>query len=215
MITIEKIKSFIIDICDTIYSEGLVKNGEGNVSIRVPNKEEYIITPTGNNYRNLEKSNLVHMNFSDDIYGKNRPSSEFRMHRTIYTARPNAQCIVHTHSPYASSLSILRKSIPVIIEEMAIFLGGNVPCTEYTPAGTDTLAKKILSVTKDKNVAIIANHGVVIVGKNPDYCIKAAIIVEKMAKIYLNALRIDDVQIIPSESQTPLIKIFQEKYSTS
>lgn len=214
MITTDKIKSLIINICNTLYAEGLVKNGEGNVSIRVPKKEEFIITPAGNDYTNLEQRNMVHMSFSDKIFSKSRPSSEFRLHSTIYKARPNVQCIIHTHSPYASSLSILHKSIPVIIEEMAILLGGNVPCTKYSPAGTDALAKEILSVMKDKNAVIIANHGVVIVGKNPDYCIKAAIIIEKMAQIYLNALKIGDIQIIPSESQKIFIQKFREKYST-
>jgi L-ribulose-5-phosphate 4-epimerase len=214
-INIPELKGNLTQICKEIFKQNLVKLGEGNVSIRIPNRNEMIITPAGNNYLNLQSDKMVHLGLDGTSYDKSlEPSSEFRMHLALYQQRPEAQCIIHTHSPYASTLAVLHKSIPVIIDEMSLFLGGGVSCTEYYPAGTDSLANEILKVMSKQNAVIIANHGVVIVGKTSEYCIKAAVIIEKMAQIYLNALKIGKVQTIPIKYQIAFIKIFQEKYAT-
>ena len=215
MTEIQKLKQELVKVCAEIYKQNLVILGEGNISIRIPEKNEMIITPAGNDYTDLQPDKMVHMELDDTVFeNQSKPSSEFRMHRSIYLKRPKAQCIIHTHSPFASTLAVLHQNLPVIVEEMAIFLGGSVTCTNYCPAGSEELPIKILRTMKEQNAVIIANHGVVVVGKTYDYCIKIAVIVEKMAQIYLGALKVGKVKIIPLESQTAFIKIFYEKYST-
>lgn len=215
MNTIQKLKQELAKVCDEIYKQNLVELGEGNISIRVPEKNEMIITPAGNDYNNLQPSNMVHMGLDDSVFeNQSKPSSEFRMHRSIYLQRPKVQCIIHTHSPFVSTLAILHYDLPVILEEMAIFLGGSVVCTNYCPAGSEELPKEILRTMKEQNATIIANHGVVVVGKTNDYCIRIAVIVEKMAQIYLRAMKIDEIKTISAENQAPFIKIFNEMHST-
>jgi len=212
---IKGLRDYLVEICRDIFNQNLVKLGEGNISIRVPNKNEMVITPAGNDYLNLKSEKMVHMRIDGLILDKDsEPSSEFRLHKAIYRERPKVQCIIHTHSPFASMLAILHKSIPVIIDEMSILFGGEVPCTNYYPAGSEEIANEVLKVMNKQNAVIIANHGVVIVGKTSEYCIKAAVIIEKMSRIYLGALKIDAVKPIPDEHQISFTKIFQEKYST-
>ena len=67
---------------------------------------------------------------------------------------------------------------------------------------------------KEQNAVIIANHGVVVVGKTYDYCIRIAVLIEKMAQIYLAALKVGKVKTIPVECQKLFTKVFKEKYST-
>jgi len=210
-----KLKQELIKICQEIYKQNLVILGEGNISIRVPDKKEMVITPAGNDYTALQPSKMVHVGLDDTVLDKHsKPSSEYRLHRSIYLQRPKVQCIIHTHSPFASTLAVLHQSLPVIIEEMAIFLGGSVLCTNYCPAGSEKLPKEILRTMKEQNAAIIANHGVVVVGKTYDYCIRIAVLIEKMAQIYLAALKIGKVNTIPVKNQLSFIKVFSEKYST-
>ncbi len=215
MTEIHKLKQELVKICTEIYKQNLVILGEGNISVRVTGKNEMIITPAGNDYTALQPSKMVHMGLDDNVFdNKSKPSSEFRMHRSIYLQRPRVQCIIHTHSPFASTLAILHHNLPVIIEEMAIFLGGSVACTNYCPAGSEELPEEILRTMKKQNAAIIANHGVIVVGKTYDYCIKIAQLVEKMAQIYLGAMKIGEVKTITAKNQAPFIKAFNEKYST-
>ena len=110
-----------------IYEKGLVQAGEGNMSVRIPNKDEMLITPSYNKYYNLKKKSIVHMKFDGSVLTKGaKPSTEYKLHVSLYMARPKAQCIIHTHSPYATMMSIARKKIPILLEEQVIFLGGSI-----------------------------------------------------------------------------------------
>ncbi|UYP46900.1 L-fuculose phosphate aldolase [Candidatus Lokiarchaeum ossiferum] len=212
---ISQLKVSLASICKKIYLESLVKHGEGNVSLRVKDTNELIITPTGNNYSKPEPENMVHMKFDGEKIDVGlKPSSEFLMHSIIYQNRPKVKCILHTHSPFAASLAVSHKDLPVIIEEMALFLGGGVPCTEFASAGTDKVPIESLNAMKDQNAVLISNHGVLVVGSTSDYCIKTAVIIEKMAKIYINACLIGEPHVIPDEKIFHLKEIFRKRYST-
>ncbi len=202
-------------ICQKIYANQLVKQGEGNVSIRIPNQNALIITPSENDYENLAEENMVHMDFDGLVLqGKLKPSSEHIMHRYIYRKRPKINCIIHTHSTNASILSVLHNDLPVIFEEMAMLLGGSVKCSKFAQAGTEDLPKAALNAMKKQNAVILANHGLLVVGRTSEYCVKTAVIIEKMAKIFLNAKKIGDVKVISIENQKKFIEIFNDKYST-
>ncbi len=198
-----------------IYQRGLVNIGEGNISVRVNGKEEMIITPSRNDYRKPVVEDMVHLTLSGKIIeGNKKPSSESYLHRVLYNARPNVNCIIHTHSPYTSSLSIQHKGIPVIFEEMLIFLGGSVPCAKYALAGTAKLGKNAILAMGKQNAVILANHGSLVVGKTMDYCVNTAQLVEKMAKIYVLANFSPDIKKIPEEKQVDFRLQFVEEFST-
>ena len=198
-----------------IYQRGLVNIGEGNISVRVNGKKEMIITPSRNDYRKPVIEDMVHLTLSGKIIeGNKKPSSESYLHRVFYNARPNASCIIHTHSPYTSSLSIQHKGIPVIFEEMLIFLGGSVPCAKYALAGTAKLGKNAIQAMGKQNAVIMANHGSLVVGKTMEYCVNTAQLVEKMAKIYVLANFSPDIKKIPEEQQVDFRLQFVEEFST-
>ena len=174
-----------------------------------------LITPSRNDYRNPVTEDMVHLTLSGKILeGNKKPSSESYLHRVFYKARPNISCIIHTHSPYTSSLSIQHKGIPVIFEEMLIFLGGSVPCAKYAMAGTANLGKNALETMGNQNAVILANHGSLVVGKTMEYCVNTAQLVEKMAKIYVLANFSSDIKKIPEEKQVDFRLRFVEEFST-
>ena len=211
-----EIKKELANGCKEIYNRNLVKHGEGNVSLRIPKRPEMIITPAGNNYSNPLAENMVHLDFTGSNFDPDlTPSSEYQLHRYIYRQRPRVHCILHTHSPFACTLAVLNQELPVIIEEMAEQLGGPVKCADFACVGSTDLPKKALIAMEDRNAALLANHGVLVVGKTLDYCIKTAIIVEKMAKIYCNALQIGLVHTIDEDSQQKFITSFKAQYSTN
>src|SRR5271157_5123686 len=124
----------IVKAARAIITKKLVEIGEGNISARIPGTNEMFITPSYNNYENMNPMDVVHLQLDGDILScpeGRKPSSEWRLHARIYEARPRVNYIIHTHSPYATMMAILRESIPPILEEMMIFLGGEIPIAPF------------------------------------------------------------------------------------
>jgi len=199
----------------TIFKKGLVQAGEGNVSIRIPGKDEMFITPSFNRYENLRKGDIVHMKFDGELLKKGRkPSSEYKLHVAVYQARSKVSAVIHTHSPHATMMSAARKKIPVIIEEQVIFLGGFVNISEFAPAHTEDFSKNALKALGTRNGTLMANHGVLVCGRTMDHAIKMAELVEKLAWIYHGATILGGAIAISEKSCPMFIEEFEEQFST-
>ncbi|MEJ2250466.1 MAG: class II aldolase/adducin family protein, partial [Candidatus Lokiarchaeota archaeon] len=99
-----KLKNDVVKAAKQIYEKGLVEAGEGNISSRIPEKNELLITPTFNKYYNLKESDIVHIRFDGTLIGEGEPSTEYKLHVAVYKSRPRANYVIHTHSPYATML---------------------------------------------------------------------------------------------------------------
>ena len=190
----------VVEGAKAIFVKGLVEAGEGNVSIRNGKREELFITPSFNQYSTLIKDEIVHMNFDGTALSSGKlPSTETKMHIAIYKSRPKVQAVIHTHSEYATMLSVAHKSIPIIMEEMYIFLGGTVDVSDFGKAHTEEIGQTALNTLAKKNAALLANHGVIVCGKSMDHAVKFAELVEKLAKIYWGTLQIGEPKVISTE----------------
>jgi L-ribulose-5-phosphate 4-epimerase len=199
-----------------IFLRELVEAGEGNVSIRNGKQEEFFITPSFNQYDTLKKEEIVHLNFDGTPLSAGKlPSTEAKMHIAIYKSRPKVQSIIHTHSPFATMLSIVGKGIPIIMEEMYAFLGGSVDVSEFGKAQTGEIGEVALKALGLKNAALLANHGVIVCGKSLDHAIKFAELVEKLAKVYWGALQIGKPNIISDEHLGRFQKIFNSLFANN
>ncbi len=113
------------------------------MSVRVPGKDEIFITPTFNQYEGLRESDIVHLKFDGTVLSEDKkPSSEYRLHVDLYQARPKVMAVIHTHSPYATMMSVARKRIPILLEEQVIFLGGSVNVSEFAVAHSENFSEK-------------------------------------------------------------------------
>lgn len=96
-----------------------------------------LITPTSVRYEALRAQNIVRMKLDGTVVeGALQPSSEWRMHAAVYKAYPETNAVFHTHSPYATAFAVVRRSIPAVLIEARIFLGGDVRCADYATPGT-------------------------------------------------------------------------------
>ncbi|MFW9970437.1 MAG: class II aldolase/adducin family protein [Candidatus Odinarchaeota archaeon] len=210
----EQVRIEVVKGAKAIYSKGLVDAGEGNVSVRNGKKEEFFITPSFNQYDTLKKEEIVHLNFEGISLSTGKlPSSEAKMHIAIYKSRPKVQAIIHTHSPFATMLSIVGKGIPIIMEEMYAFLGGSVDISEFGKAQTGEIGDVALKALGIKNAALLANHGVIVCGKSLDHAVKFAELVEKLAKIYWGALQVGKPNLISGESLERFEQIFNSLFA--
>jgi len=210
----DKLRLIVVEGAKKVYSRGLVQAGEGNISIRVPNKEEIFITPTFNNYEDLEKAEIVRMKFDGSIISSERePSSEYRLHVDIYRSRPRVNAVIHTHSPYATILSAARKKIPVLIEEQVIFLGGFVNISEFASAHTEEFSTNVIEALGTRNGTLMANHGCIVCGRNMKHAIKMAELIEKLAKIHYGATQMGGTVSISEKSCDMFINEFEQNFS--
>lgn len=197
-----------------IFAKGLVEAGEGNVSVRNGKKEELFITPSFNQYDTLKKDEIVHLNFDGTpLSGGKLPSTETKMHIAIYQSRPKVQAVIHTHSTFATILSIVRKGIPIIMEEMFIFLGGPIDVSEFGEAHTGKIGEVALKALGIKNAALLANHGVIVCGKSLDHAVKFAELAEKLAKMYWGALQIGEPKVVSKEHLDRFQKLFESLFA--
>nr|MDO8109251.1 class II aldolase/adducin family protein [Candidatus Sigynarchaeota archaeon] len=213
---LDEYKEMVLAGAKAIYEHGLVQFGEGNVSVRVKKVDEMFITPSQNDYAKMTLQDVVHIKFNGTQISQGKPTStESKLHSIIYQARPKVNCVIHTHSPYAGMLSVALKEIPVIFEEMVIFLGGPVRLAKYAQSGTEELGKAVLEAMDDTNTCLLTNHAVVACGRDMEKVIKAATLVEKMAMIYWGALQIGHVETVPDDKIEKFKEMFKGLFSTA
>ena len=195
----------VVEMCRTMLERGYLKATEGNVSVRIPGHRLYAVTPSNYDYARMRGEDICIV----DLDGRHvpdggsglAPSIECGMHANIYRERPDVNAIVHTHQPYASALAFLRRPIPALTDEQVRFLGRRVAIIDYAPSGTGFLAKNVQKkVAGGDNAFIIANHGIVALGTDPDRAVFTMALLEKVSLAYLLALSTESgkVYTIPS-----------------
>ena len=187
-------RQHVVDMCRTMLERGYLKATEGNVSVRVPGHRLYAVTPSNYDYAAMRVEDVCIVDFAgthvpDAGDAGLAPSIECGMHANIYRERPDVHAVVHTHQPYASALAVLRRPIPALTDEQVRFLGREVAIVDYAPAGTGFLAKNVQKkVAGGDNAFIIANHGIVALGTDPDRAVFNMALLEKVSIAYLLAL---------------------------
>ena len=174
----------LISTARSLDLAGFMPSKSGNLSQRTP--RGFIITPSGLPYAQLTQPDLVEVApDGSTLSGRRRPSSEWRLHADIYAARPDAQAIVHTHSPHATALSCARRPIPALHYMVAMAGGADIPCSGYATFGSAELAQAAVAALTGRRACLLANHGVVALGGTLAGAEALAREVENLARQYL------------------------------
>ena len=188
----------LVDCARQAYAEGLFSGTSGNLSVRTD--RGMLITPTSVRYETLSPEDIVHLRPDGAVLeGRFAPSSEWRMHAEIYARFPAVGAIVHTHSPHATAFAAAGKPIPESLIEMRFFLGGDVPCAAYAPAGTREVGLRCCEVLSGRGGCLMANHGALAVGRDLDEALLRAEYIEDSAKITLLSMQLGGPVPLPSE----------------
>lgn len=183
-----EIKEQIVNYAKRMYDEHLVTATSGNISVRLPEREDaFAITPSSESYLTMTAERIVIMTIDGIIIScpeNAKPSSEWKLHAELYRAKPDINAVVHTHSPYATAFAVNHEIIPMILIEMKPWLGGEIPLSEYAPAGTRRVGINVARDIGNKGGCLMANHGVVAIAQNLDLAYVRASYIEDAAKIY-------------------------------
>lgn len=143
-------------------ASGLTGSRFGNISALLGNK--IIITRTGSMLDELDRTQVVEVDLSGPCAQDAVASTETCVHRAVYR-RTMAQAVIHTHSPYAVSLSLIEPEQVVPIDSEGVHFLGPVPVVE-AGFGTDELAVKVSDALQSHNACIARGHGVFAQGQN-------------------------------------------------
>jgi L-fuculose-phosphate aldolase len=173
---------------------GINQGSSGNLSCRVAGG--FLVTPTSIPYEELAPEDVVAMGFDGSFEGRHRPSSEWRFHRDILQRRVDIDTVLHVHSVHATALACHGLGIPAFHYMVAVAGGTTIRCAEYATFGTEELSANALEALEGRSACLLANHGVIALGKSLAHALRLAVEVETLARQYLAARVIGEPHIL-------------------
>jgi L-ribulose-5-phosphate 4-epimerase len=195
-----------------MWEQGLVVASAGNVSRRIDDTL-IAITPTSIPYDTMRADEIVVVSLEsgEAVDSSRGPSYELPMHLALYRGRDDIGGIVHTHAPYVTTLSVLRRKLPPVIDEMMLYFGGTIEVADYAFTGTPEVGKNVLRALGDRTGVILSNHGNVCVGRDLPNALHVAVTMESAARVYIQALALGFPKPIPESAVRSGRKLFDER----
>lgn len=209
------IRRVVSDLHAELPRNNLVTWTSGNISARSLDSDEMVIKPSGVAFDDLTPENMVVCDLNGRVVeGSQKPSSDTLTHAYIYSAMPTVGGIVHTHSPYATAWAAIGIEIPCVLTAMADEFGGPVPCGRFAPIGGAEIGKEVVRVlTSHRSPAVLmANHGVFTIGVTPSIAVKAAVMVEDVARTVFLARQLGTLTPISQPDIDRLYIRYREEY---
>jgi L-ribulose-5-phosphate 4-epimerase len=194
----------------------------GNVSGRVPGAELFVIKPSGVGYDELGPEDMILCDLDGTVIegtpGHERsPSSDTAAHAYVYRNMPDVGGVVHTHSTYATAWAARAEPIPCVITAIADEFGGEIPVGPFAIIGDDSIGRGIVeTLTGHRSRAVLMqNHGPFTIGKDARDAVKAAVMVEDVARTVHIARAGGPLVPIPQDAIDSLYNRYQSVYGQS
>lgn len=198
---------------------GLVVWTGGNVSGRIPGADLFVIKPSGVSYDDLTPENMVLCSLDGNVIpatagSDGAPSSDTAAHAYVYRNMPEVGGVVHTHSTYATAWAARGEEIPCVITAMADEFGGPIPVGPFAIIGDDSIGRGIVETlgSHRSRAVLMQNHGPFTVGISAQDAVKAAVMVEDVARTVHIAREAGPLIPIPQEAIDRLFDRYQTVY---
>lgn len=189
----------VLAVARAMYAKGLVEGTAGNVSGRVGDGT-FCLTPSSLGYEAMRAGDLVFVDAEGTaVAGGGHPSSEKALHLACYARWGEVGGVVHCHPLYASMFAVARQAIPAAIEEVVIHIGGDVEVCDYHLTGSEQLGEAVAAALGERSAVLMANHGLVTVGRDPADALHAALVVERTAHIVWGARLLGTPGTVPEK----------------
>ena len=205
-----------------LVRNGLVVWTGGNVSGRVSGADLFVIKPSGVSYDELTPESMILCDLDGDVIagtpGSERaPSSDTAAHAYVYRSMPQVGGVVHTHSTYATAWAARGEQIPCVITAMADEFGGPIPIGPFAIIGDDSIGRGIVQTLSGhrSRAVLMQNHGPFTIGTSARDAVKAAVMVEDVARTVHLAREAGPLIPIPQEAIDRLYDRYQNVYGQS
>ncbi len=198
----------IVAVCRRMNSSGLNQGTSGNASVRVDGG--LLITPSGMDYEFMAPHDIVKLDLDGKVLrGHRAPSSEWHFHCRVMAAKPIAGAILHTHSINATTLACLGRGIPPFHYMVAVGGGRDIRCAPYATFGTEKLADAVIEALDNRLACLMANHGMLVLGRDLDDAYKRAVEIETLAAQYLKALAVGKPTLLTVSDMAVVLEKFK------
>ncbi|RZU66379.1 L-ribulose 5-phosphate 4-epimerase [Microterricola gilva] len=216
---IQAVREEVAALHGELVRYGLVVWTGGNVSGRVPGAELFVIKPSGVSYDDLAPENMILCDLDGVVVpgsaGSDRsPSSDTAAHAYVYRNMPEVGGVVHTHSDYATAWAARGEEIPCVITAMADEFGGPIPIGPFAIIGDDSIGRGIVQTLSGhrSRAVLMQNHGPFTIGKDARDAVKAAVMVEDVARTVHIARQGGELIPIPQAAIDSLFNRYQNVY---
>jgi L-fuculose-phosphate aldolase len=198
---------------------GLNRGTSGNASVR--DGSGLLVTPSGMDIEAMTPQHMVAMDMDGAVHTPMlqektqesgialKPSSEWRFHRDILQARPEAGAVIHTHSIFATTLACLRRDIPPFHYMIAVSGGDSIRCAPYALFGSQALSDHALHALKHRRACLLANHGMIAIGETLKEALDVAVEVETLCELFLRALQVGEPALLSEQEMSEVIAQFK------
>ncbi|MFD9895204.1 L-ribulose-5-phosphate 4-epimerase [Amycolatopsis sp. NPDC059027] len=183
--TIAALRETVARLHGELTRNELVSWTAGNISARVPGQDLMVIKPSGVSYADLSADTMVVTDLRGKlVHGDLAPSSDTAAHAYVYRHLPEIGGVVHTHSTYATAWAARGEPIPCVLTMIADEFGGEIPVGPFALIGDDSIGRGIVETLRASRspAVLMRNHGPFTVGRTARDAVKAAVMVEDVAR---------------------------------
>ena len=216
---IDRIRADVSALHAQLVSNGLVVWTGGNVSGRVPGADLFVIKPSGVDYGDLAPHTMILCDLDGAVIagtpGSDRaPSSDTAAHAYVYRNMPEVGGVVHTHSTYATAWAARGEPIPCVITAMADEFGGDIPVGPFAIIGDDSIGRGIVATLSGhrSRAVLMQNHGPFTIGSDARDAVKAAVMLEDVARTVHIARQGGPLIPLPQDAIDALFHRYQNVY---
>lgn len=213
--TITELRRQVCDLHAELTRYQLVIWTAGNVSARVPDSDLMVIKPSGVSYDSMTPEQMVVCDLNGELVdGELSPSSDTAAHAYVYRHMPEVGGVVHTHSTYATAWAACGEPIPCILTMIADEFGGEVPVGPFAPIGDDSIGRGIVETLRGSRSAavLMRNHGPFTIGPDARSAVKAAVMLEDVARTAFISRQLGNPTQLPADAVTSLYERYQNIY---
>lgn len=204
-----EVKGQLIETARVMLRDGLVEGTSGNLSARLPDGN-VVMSPSSHPYEAMSIEDLVVTDLDGQVLeGSRAPTTEKALHLACLRAHDDIGAVIHSHAMFATMFAITHQPIPCVIEEFDIFVGGDVPVARYELTGSDALGEEVARHVAERGAVLMANHGLLTVGKDLAQAHKVASLVERTAQIVWGARVLGDLVPLPEDTLERFAPIYK------
>jgi len=198
----------IVRVMRQMDQRGLNRGTSGNVSARF--QDGLLVTPSGVVPDELTAGSVVFVNAAGESPADGaRPSSEWRMHAGLYACRADIGAVVHCHSRHATILACAGRPIPPLHYMVGVSGRASVPLAPYQPFGSVELADAVADAMQGGLACLMANHGLITVGRTLSRALAVAEEMEEQAAVYCGTLAIGGPNLLSDAQMADIFERFK------
>src|SRR4051812_1409547 len=213
--SVARLRREVAQLHGELARNGLVIWTAGNVSARVPGRDLLVIKPSGVSYDELTPEAMVVCDLQGRLVdGAGAPSSDTAAHAYVYRHMPDVGGVVHTHSTYATAWAARSEPIPCVLTMIADEFGGEIPVGPFALIGDDSIGRGIVETLRGSRsrAVLMAGHGPFTIGRSARDAVKAAVMVEDVARTVHIARQLGEPRPIAQADVDKLYDRYQNVY---